>query len=116
MELITSSSLNMPIHGEPNILRYLSRIGPSNWNYETKNATELDSALDICYLLSRARTKTERQSLLQTLNGKLGKSQWLCNNNKMTIADVAAHSVIKQVTNTADINVNLTKWMQRCEF
>lgn len=116
MELITSSSMDMPIHGETNIIRYFSRIGPSNLNYELlTNAAEIDSVLDISYLLSRSRTKTERQQLIQSLNGSLAKNQWLCNSKEISIADVVACSVIQQITNASDINVNITKWMQRCQ-
>ncbi|GLV32443.1 aaRS-interacting multifunctional protein 2 [Carabus blaptoides fortunei] len=119
VELITSSSVNTPIYGEVNVLRYLSRVNSDiipAWNYEsTGNGTDIDSVLDICYMLSKSRTKTERTSLLQLINGKLGKSQWLCNSERISIADVATYSVIKQVTNANDINVNLNKLLQRCE-
>lgn len=110
---ITPSGI--PVYGEVNFLRYLSRIGPNEYNYELDtNPTDVDTLLDIGYLLGKARTKTERHTLLQSLNSKLGKDQWLCN-NKITIADVAVNSIIKQVTSNNEVNVNLSKWMNRCE-
>lgn len=100
--------------GEVNILRYLSRISPA-FNYDTLDKPhELDILLDTCYRLVRAKTKTERASLIQTFNKSLGKGQWLCGRNEMTIADVAAASAVKQVAET-EIGVNLSKWYQRCQ-
>lgn len=100
--------------GEVNILRYLSRINPS-FNYDCLDKPyELDIVLDTCYRLVRCNTKTERSKLIQTFNKYLGKGQWLCGRNEITIADVAAASAIKQVAES-DIGVNLSKWYQRCQ-
>lgn len=110
-ELIISQ---VPIVGEANILRYLSRISPELLQYETsENVFEIDSVLDICYCIVRSRTKTERSSLIQSLNKKLGKSEWLCGHSKITIADIAASSAIKQSAEN-ELNQNMAKWMQRC--
>lgn len=100
--------------GEVNILRYLSRIHPT-FNYDALDKPyELDIVLDTCYRLVRAKTKTERSTLIQTFNKSLGKGQWLCGRNRMTIADVAAASAVKQVAE-GEIGVNLSKWYQRCQ-
>lgn len=102
------------IIGEVNILRYFSRIHPS-FNYDTfEKPYELDIVLDACYRLVRAETKTERSKLIQILNQSLGKGQWLCGRNEMTITDVAAASAVKQVAE-GEIGVNLSKWYQRCQ-
>lgn len=94
------------------MLRYLSRIGPEEFNYELLcNSNDIDYLLDVCYMLSKARTKTERHALLQLLNSKLGKGQWFCN-DKISAADVAAYSTMKQITSN-EINVSLTKWLDR---
>lgn len=111
-ELIVSQT---PIVGEVNILRYLARVNPNYLKYEAaENVIELDSVLDICHCIVRSRTKTERASLIQSLNKKLGKSEWLCGHSKITIADIAASSAVKQVA-ANEINQNMSKWLQRCE-
>ncbi|KAF5283151.1 hypothetical protein FQR65_LT02663 [Abscondita terminalis] len=112
LELLVSQ---VPIIGEPNMLRFLARLMPDLLRYETeKDVFEIDSTLDLCYSLVRAKSKTERLGLIQSLNKKLGKSQFLCGHSEMTIADVAASSAIKQVA-LNEITQNMTKWLQRCD-
>ncbi|XP_018571406.1 probable aminoacyl tRNA synthase complex-interacting multifunctional protein 2 isoform X1 [Anoplophora glabripennis] len=112
-ELLVS---HIPILGEVNMLRYLSRAVKSSLNYDSESdCIEIDSLLDICYLLVRARTKTERAGLLQTINKSLGKAQWLVGRSQASIADVAAYSAIRQATSNNEISANLGKWFQRCE-
>ncbi|KAJ8928262.1 hypothetical protein NQ314_019213 [Rhamnusium bicolor] len=112
-ELLVS---HVPILGEVNLLRYLARAIKSPLNYDSdSDCIEIDSLLDICYLIVRARTKTERASLLQSLNKSLGKAQWLVGRSQASIADVAAYSAIKQASNMNEISANLGKWFHRCE-
>ncbi|KAJ8959962.1 hypothetical protein NQ318_009395 [Aromia moschata] len=112
-ELLVS---HIPILGEVNLLRYLSRAIKSPLSYESEpDGTEIDSILDICYLVVRAKTKTERTSLLQTINKSLGKSQWLLGRDQASVADIAAYSAIRQASNTSEISANLGKWFHRCE-
>lgn len=111
-ELIISQ---MPIMGEVNILRYFARMNPDNLPYETlANVPEIDSTLDICYCLARSKTKVDRSNLLHLLNKKLGKSDWFCGHSKITIADIAASSAVKQVA-LNEINQNMAKWLEKCE-
>lgn len=105
--------LGTSIIGEVNLLRYLARSIP-NFEYESKKAFEIDAVLDLCYSIILLKTKTDRSSLLHSLNKKLGKSQWLFGFETISVADIAAYSAIKQVA-SSEANVNLTKWMQRCE-
>lgn len=87
-ELLVS---HIPILGEVNMLRYLARAIKSPLNYDSESdCIEIDSLLDICYLLVRARTKTERSVLLQTINRSLGKAQWLVGRTQASVADIAA--------------------------
>jgi len=112
-ELIVSPT---PIQGEINILRFLARLSTSHLNYENgPNPHEIDSLLENSYAIIRAKTKTERASLLQNINKSLGKHQWLAGRGQMSIADLAAYSAIKQVVSPNEVNVNVGKWMQRCE-
>ncbi|CAH1112542.1 unnamed protein product [Psylliodes chrysocephalus] len=112
-EFIVSHS---PIQGEVNLLRYLTRAIPCQLSYDSYfDCIEIDSILDICYLIVRAKTKTERAGHLVTLNKYLGKSQWLGGRKTLGVADVAAYSSLKQAASSNEINSNLTKWYQRCE-
>lgn len=105
----------VPIMGEVNLLRYLASVVPSLLSYtEEADSIEVDSVLDLCHQIVRAKTKTEKTNLLQSLNKSLGKSQWLLGRDSVGIADIAAYSVIQQVSNSSELNVNLGKWFQRC--
>nr|XP_023027353.1 probable aminoacyl tRNA synthase complex-interacting multifunctional protein 2 [Leptinotarsa decemlineata] len=106
----------LPILGEVNLLRYLVRVTEAPLNYDSdQDFHEIDSLLDSAYLVVKSRTKTERTSFLQFLNKSLGKSQWLAGRTTASIADIAAYSAIRQVSNAAEMTVNLGKWFQRCE-
>lgn len=98
------------------MLRYLARAVKSPLNYHSESdCIDIDSLLDICYLLVRAKTKTERTALLQAINKSLGKAQWLVGRSQASVADVAAYSAIRQATSSNEISANLSKWFQRCE-
>nr|CAI5851606.1 unnamed protein product [Callosobruchus analis] len=107
----------LTIRGEVNLLRYLSRAIQSPLTYSLDpNSIEIDSILDLCYLIVRSKTKVERSALYQSLNKSLGKAQWLTGRSQMGIADIAAYSSIKQVSGDNDISAALKKWYQRCEL
>lgn len=113
MELLVS---HIPILGEVNMLRYLARAIKSSLNYDSESdCIEIDSLLDICYLLVRTKTKSERTALLQTINKSLGKAQWLVGRGQASIADIATYSAIRQTNTSSEISANLGKWFQRCE-
>jgi len=65
IEMINGSS--SPVIGESNILRYLSRIGPHELNYESNgaNCNEIDGQLDLSELLISAPTAKDRQVILK---------------------------------------------------
>ncbi|CAH1971972.1 unnamed protein product [Acanthoscelides obtectus] len=107
----------LQIRGEVNLLRYLSRATQSPLTYNSDpNSIEVDSILDVCYLIARSKTKVERAALYQCLNKSLGKAQWLIGSSQIGIADLAAYSAIKQVSGDSDVNATLKKWYQRCEL
>lgn len=109
------SDNSIPIYGEINLLRHLSRIGLNAYNYELlKNPTKIDYILDVCYMLLNSKNKTEKHQMLTSLSTALGKNQWMCEDN-ISIADLAANSVIKQVLNVNELNVHLLKWYNKCE-
>ncbi|XP_053672833.1 probable aminoacyl tRNA synthase complex-interacting multifunctional protein 2 isoform X2 [Anopheles nili] len=114
-EMITSPTSYVPICGEVNILRFLSRCGPSEFNYEQlDNVVEVDSILDACYLLLNKQNVKQRQQILRTLGTKLGKSTGF-GGEQMSLCDIAFTSTVKQVQRTIakDINPNMTKCISR---
>uniref|UniRef100_A0A182WLT8 AIMP2 thioredoxin-like domain-containing protein n=1 Tax=Anopheles minimus TaxID=112268 RepID=A0A182WLT8_9DIPT len=114
-EMITSPTSYVPICGEVNILRYLSRCGPSEFNYEQQdNVDEVDSILDACYLLLNKQNTKQRQQILRTLGSKLGKAAGF-GGAELSLCDIAFTSAVKQVQRTVakDINPNMAKCMGR---
>lgn len=110
VELIVSHT---PIIGEVNFLRYLSRLTANSLSYNQD--VEIDSLLDVCYLIAMSKNKTGRVKLLQNFTVLLGKNASYLTKNKFGIVDVAAYSAIKQVTNSDEVNITLNKWLQKCE-
>ncbi|XP_049541440.1 probable aminoacyl tRNA synthase complex-interacting multifunctional protein 2 isoform X1 [Anopheles darlingi] len=114
-EMITSPTSYVPICGEVNILRYLSRCGPSEYNYELlQNVVEVDSILDACYLLINKQNIKQRQQILRTLGAKLGKTIGF-GGEDVSMCDIAFTSAVKQVQRTVgkDINPNMAKCIAR---
>lgn len=115
-EMITSPTAYVPICGEVNILRFLSRCGPSEFNYERNNddVAEVDSILDTCYLLINKQNLKDKKQVLKTLSSKLGKTPCF-GGEELSLCDIAATSAIKQLQKslTKDINPNMTKLMGR---
>ncbi|XP_055607927.1 probable aminoacyl tRNA synthase complex-interacting multifunctional protein 2 isoform X2 [Uranotaenia lowii] len=114
-EMITSPTAYVPICGEVNILRFLSRCGPSEFNYErTDDVTEADSILDSCYLLINKQNVKDKKLVLKTLSAKLGKTPSF-GGSDISLCDIAATSAIKQVHQALakDINPNMAKLVAR---
>jgi hypothetical protein len=111
---------HVTIKGEVNILRYLSRLGPPKFNYELDNdpvtSARLDDVLDICYSLARTGTVEEQQSFIRALNNNLGTSQFMAGGNKISVADVAVWSVLRQidVKPQRDLSYNMNEWLHHC--
>ncbi|XP_045474838.1 probable aminoacyl tRNA synthase complex-interacting multifunctional protein 2 [Harmonia axyridis] len=112
------AELNMPhypIQGEANILRYLVRILDNELNHEkSQNLTKINGILDLSYRLSFSNSKTQRNSLIQSLNKNL-KSKWLTDQKDITIADVALYDALKKFASNNEINGALSKWFVECE-
>lgn len=115
-EMITSPTAYVPICGEVNILRFLSRCGPNEFNYERQDdLTEADSILDTCYLLINKQNVKDKKQILKTLNSKLGKVSCFGAAGQISLCDIAATSAIKQVHQVLgkDINPNMAKLVTR---
>ncbi|XP_038121368.1 probable aminoacyl tRNA synthase complex-interacting multifunctional protein 2 isoform X2 [Culex quinquefasciatus] len=115
-EMITSPTAYVPICGEVNILRFLSRCGPNEFNYERQDdLTEADSILDTCYLLINKQNVKDKKQVLKTLSSKLGKVSCFGGSGTISLCDIAATSAIKQVHQVLakDINPNMAKLVTR---
>lgn len=113
-ELIATPASYAPLQGEVTLLRWITRIGPNEFNHETNgaNTTEVDSILDLCFLLINNSTDTkERLKHLRILNTLLGKQQFF-GGTSVSIADVAVSSTVTQ-GNLNDLTPALKSWLQR---
>lgn len=114
-EMIISPTAYVPICGEVNILRFLSRCGPSEFNYERNDdVVEVDSILDTCYLLINKQNLKDKKQVLKLLSSKLGKTPSF-GGDELSLCDIAATSAIKQLQKSLnkDINPNMTKLIGR---
>lgn len=108
--MICQSMVFVPIFGEVNIQRYLSRIGPNEFNYENEsNPTQIDSILDNCYRI--VKLPKERKSIVKELTSALGKQEYFAGDH-LTVGDVAVWSIVKQLELAKEFN---PKWLQRVE-
>ncbi|XP_026282620.1 aminoacyl tRNA synthase complex-interacting multifunctional protein 2 isoform X2 [Frankliniella occidentalis] len=118
-ELVINPIRHIAVRGETNILRFLSRVGPTDYAYEANSNLSqvalLDEVLDNCQRLARSKTVKEKQAIVRTFNASLGKSEWMCGQPKLSIIDTAVWSVLKQQGPSAALTQTLTKWMERCD-
>lgn len=118
-ELVINPVKYISVRGETNILRFLSRVGPSNLAYENTSdliqITQLDEVLDNCQRLARSRTVKEKQAIVRGFNASLGKSDWMSGQSKVSIVDLAVWSVVKQLGSAAALTQTMTKWLERCD-
>ncbi|KAJ1520258.1 hypothetical protein ONE63_004463 [Megalurothrips usitatus] len=116
-ELVINPFKFTTVRGETNILRFLSRVGPSNFAYESgsdlSRVAQFDEVLDNCQRLARSHTVKEKQAIIRTFNASLGKSEWIFG-PQLSIADIAVWSVLKQQEPAAALTQTLSKWMERC--
>nr|CAD7457345.1 unnamed protein product [Timema tahoe] len=115
-ELIVSPLKHVAVRGEVNILRYLTRLGPPQFNYELsdtpEDATQVDATLDACYLLSRCAGK-EQRALVGALAEGLGKKSFLAGGNQPSVADIAVWSALKQAGG-GKLSGDLARWFDQC--
>lgn len=111
IEMINGS---VQVIGESNILRYLARIGPNEFNYETNgsNANEIDSRLDLSELLLAAPTAKDRQTILKSMSAVLGKNEFF-GGNEPRIDDLCLASAVLQSTADKELPPTLLKWSRR---
>ena len=111
--LMVSPKSQTAVHGEATIARYLARLlNPSYDSDDICRATEIDNYVDLAYLLTNGKTK-EKDSVLKTLNAKLGKSEWLVG-SQQTLADIVLWSAVHQSGQAKSAPANVKKWLSRC--
>lgn len=114
-EMISSPSKLAPLYGEINIIRFLNRIGPNEFHYETNNheANFHDQVLDTCYLLSKKHTNKERQQFVKQLSQRLGSQQYFNGSPSLSISDIAVSSILKQLfdENAKGLPANLASFL-----
>lgn len=114
LQFISSPTAYFALQGEINLLRYLSRIGPAEFNYELNDANEADIVLDASYSLLFARSAKEKMDIVRLLNTKLGKQQYY-GGESLNIIDLAVSSAIRQSKLTKEIVPALKAWLGRTE-
>lgn len=112
-----TSPISVPVYGEVNIIRYLNRVGPSEFWYEADNhfANLSDSVLDVCYQLSKKHSAKERQYYVQLLSQRLGKSNFYNDSSILSVSDVAVSSILKKLfaNSLKELPANLSSWLQK---
>ncbi|XP_073972095.1 aaRS-interacting multifunctional protein 2 isoform X2 [Rhodnius prolixus] len=112
-EFIISPIKSVPLIGEVNFLRFLGASLSNNNDVVTQ--TLIDEKLDACYCLSRCNnTNDDVKTYLQILsNGLEQNTQWLCG-EKVTVVDLAAWSVFKQMKKLNFCFPLLSNWFEKC--
>lgn len=116
-ELVCAPTSFIPIVGEVNVLRYLSRVGPKEFGYgdaDLMQSLEIDSALDLCHQLFVAGNNAkERLTVLRALSNKLGERRFF-GGDEFAVVDIAVSSAFKQLTvSSKDIAPNLNTWVKK---
>lgn len=116
-EMISSPTMYVPIYGEVNIVRFLGRVGPPEYQYENSSlCNEIDAVLDICYQLLRCSTSKARSQLVRALNNYLQKNKYF-GGDTMSVADIAVRSTLKSLPqlSTKDLTSDLNGWLKRVD-
>ncbi|CAL4124470.1 unnamed protein product, partial [Meganyctiphanes norvegica] len=114
-ELMVSPMSQTRVCGEANIVRYLSRLFPTTsvYNYEAASSfcciAETDQLMDQMQAQLADGNRKEKQAALRQLNGKLGDKRFLLGDH-LSIADILAWSLVKQMDGGASAPANVAKW------
>lgn len=114
-QMITSPVI-LPVYGEVNIIRYLNRVGPSEFWYEADNhfANVTDTVLDVCYQLSKKSSVKERQQCVVQLSQRLGRGEFFNESSSLSVADIAVSSTLKKFfANAKELPANLSSWLPK---
>lgn len=117
-DLVCAPGTFIPISGEDNILRYLLRIGPSEFGYlgagSIQGQMEIDAILDLVHELVLASAKKDhRASILKRLSQRLN-TQTAFGGDSTNVSDIAVFSTLKQLNITAkELPANIKTWYER---
>lgn len=115
--LVCAPGTFIPITGEANILRYLLRIGPSEFGYigagSIQSQMEIDAILDLVYELVSSSAKDHRSSILKRISQRLN-TQTAFGGDSANASDIAVLSTLKQLNLTAkELPANVKIWYDR---
>lgn len=111
-DLVCAPGTFIPITGESNILRYLMRIGPSEFGYgnSIQANLETDAIFDLTYELVMATARDHRSSILKRLSQRL-HTQNAFGGDSTNVSDLAVFSTLKQLhLGGKDLPTNLKSW------
>ncbi|KMY99781.1 probable aminoacyl tRNA synthase complex-interacting multifunctional protein 2 isoform X2 [Drosophila simulans] len=117
-EMISSPTMYVPIYGEVNIIRYLGRVGPSQYRYEgSPLCNEIDLVLDICYQLLRCNTHKTQVAMVRLLDKRLQKQQYF-GGAQMSVADIGVYSSLIRMpaVTEKDLTPALVAWRKRAKL
>lgn len=115
VDLVCAPGTFIPISGEPNILRYLIRIGPSEFGYlnSIHANLEIDALFDLAYELVLASAKDHRSSILKRLSQRLN-TQRSFGGDSTNVSDIVVYSTLKQLNLPAkELPANVKTWFDQ---
>ncbi|XP_030372784.1 probable aminoacyl tRNA synthase complex-interacting multifunctional protein 2 isoform X1 [Scaptodrosophila lebanonensis] len=117
-EMISSPTMYVPIYGEVNIIRYLGRVGPAEYRYESSPlCNEIDAVLDICYQLLRCATHKSQVAMVRLLDRRLQQQQYF-GGAEMSVADIGVYSSLIRMPAITDKDLTpaLLAWRKRARL
>ncbi|XP_064545296.1 probable aminoacyl tRNA synthase complex-interacting multifunctional protein 2 isoform X1 [Drosophila montana] len=117
-EMISSPTMYVPIYGEVNIIRYLGRVGPTEYRYENSPlCNEIDAVLDICYQLLRCTTHKSQVAMVRLLDKRLQQQQYF-GGDQMSVADIGVYSSLIRMPaiTDKDLTPSLLAWRKRAKI
>lgn len=113
-QLVCAPGTFIPICGEPNIIRYLIRIGPSEFGYgdelSIQSNLEIDVVFDLIHELLSSSAKEQRASILKRISQRIGTKSSFGTN----VSDIAVFSALKQLNlNAKELPANVKTWQDK---
>lgn len=114
-ETVSADTNYVPIIGEANVLRYLTRKGPNEFAtaiHPLEESAAVDAAVDLVAHLLMKQPTNNRAQHWQRLIVLLGSKDFF-GNTLLTLADVAVSSLTKQQTSVGDVPELFANHLQR---
>lgn len=113
-DLVCAPGTFIPITGEANILRYLMRIGPSEYGYgnSIQANLETDAIFDLTYELVMTTARDHRLSILKRLSQRLNTQKAFCG-DLSNVSNLVVFSTLKQLhISGKELPANLKLWLE----